>query len=154
MKPAFDIVDVDESLQAALNRDAFRSYGLSTQVPDPTSLLISDVTYVPVRTPLDDGEVIRAVRLSASIAYPIARTGAYVRLAVGLRTKERFEVLGREWDSTSDALVVGTPFDLVTEDTSIPTGRGLALRVTRSGWPAKWPSNATIEWTFGYDPGA
>lgn len=159
MKPAFliDLRDPSRALAQQndlLNRDAARSHSIVTAIPMPQVLTATDVSYLPITTPIESGVTVRRVQIIASSDYRIARIGGSVRVAVGLRTADRFEVIGREWDSKRHELVAGAPFDLVTDEQPIRVGIGFAVRVTRSGWPDRWPINAAVETTVGYDPGA
>lgn len=159
MKPAFliDLRDPPRALAQQndlLNRDAARSRSIVTAIPTPQALTATEVSYLPIATPIEAGVTVRRAQIIASSDYRIARVGDSVRVAVGLRTADRFEVVGREWDSKKHELVAGTPFDLVTDEQPIRSDIGFAARVTRLGWPDRWPINAMVETTVGYDPGA
>ncbi len=160
MKPAYviDSRDVQRAFPAlvdGLNVAASRSYAITTVVPYPLPPLNqTETVYASITSPPEAGTPLRFARIIPSEDYRIARTGDSVRICVGLRTSGRFELIGREWDSKKHALTVGTPFDLVTDEQPIRVGIGLVLRVTRLGFPTAWPSNAAVESTIGYDPGA
>lgn len=159
MKAAYNLDprDIERSfpeLLSLLNAAAARSYQTSTAIPLPQILNRDETMYLGALTPIEGGTTLRAVRLIPSEDYRVSPTGPPLRIGVGLRTRDRFELLGREWDSRSHALVVGTPFDLVTDEQKMVVGQGLVVRVMRRGWPTDWPKNATVETTFGYDPGA
>lgn len=160
MKPAYqiDLRDPERALAALLdliNRDRARSYAASTWIPQPQDATLSAVSYLPITFPYDESlSTVRSARLIPSEDYRIARYGDSLKMGVGFRTSDRFELIGREWDSRKHALSVGTPFDLVTDEQPLRSGMSLVVRVTRSGWPSTWPTNASIETTIGYDPGA
>lgn len=159
MKPAYtiDLGDTERALlalRAMLDRDAARSRSMVVTVPQPLVATLTEESFVNITTPSDQGTTIRSVRLIPAADYRISRLGASVLIGVGIRSGDRFQSLGREWSSKAHALTAGSPFDLVTTEQVLRAGYGLALRVTRTGWPATWPTGASVEATIGYDPGA
>lgn len=158
MKAAYNLDPRDlarsfPDLLSLLNAAAARSYQTATAVPLPQVITTDETMYLGVLTPIEEGTTLRAARLIPSEDYRVSPTGAPLTIGVGIRTNGRFELLGREWQTRSHSLKVGTPFDLVTDEQRMEVGQGLVVRVSRQGWPVAWPKNATVETTFGYDPG-
>jgi len=159
VKPAYDVDprDLDRAfaeLLDLLNRTLARSRTVQTWIPPPQTPLVVETTYLPIFTPTEPGTTLLSSKLLPADAYRIARSGDYITIGVGYRSSDRYEVVGREWSSKESALEVALPYDLVTEETPIPSGVTLSVRAVRYGWPNAWPHNASVETTMGYDPGA
>ena len=160
MKPAFNVATRDpvrdlQSLQAILNRDAFRTHHITTQIETLRTGEISATYDFPVHWPFEDGEVIRRARFMVPTAYRLTTAGAWVTVGLGIRglgenSETTFRLLGTEWDTRLHTYVVGSPFTLLRDETKIPPGSGVVVRVKRLEFPATTLVGACVETSIGY----
>jgi hypothetical protein len=168
MNPAFDLLGRNitdlETLLALLNRDEARTRTVTTRIGDQTRIAydrylwfqgppLSDpvTAFYAIHYPFEGGTIFRRAQMIP--ATDLARTtGAlgYITVAVGIRSADKFDVLGTEFDSRTRALSEGVVFTLAEEDVRIPDGAGLAVRVVQGGWPAATLEESMVETFLGY----
>ncbi len=155
MRPYFAIVTRDpvrdlQSLQGLLNRDAFRTQHIITQVDPYRDGQMTPTYYSDVHWPFEDGEVVRHAQFMVPVDYRIQRAGSWITVAVGIRAAGTFRLLGTAWDSRLHTYTVGTPFTLLAEETKIPPKSGVVVRIMRSNFPATPLLGAVVETSIGY----
>ena len=139
-----------QTLQALLNRDAFRTQHILTPVDPYRSGEMRPTYYADVHWPFEDGEIVRRARLLVPDDYRISRTGPWVTVALGIRAAGTFRLIGTEWDTRIHAYEVGTPFTLVREETKIPVDSGVVVRIMRANFPSTPLRGAVVETSIGY----
>ena len=164
MKPAFDLNPTDPSAFATLldllNRDAFRSFTVSTPIDlqtwqSATGSTAETTRYVNVDWPIDDGRVLRNARIIPSFSLNRGSQRAWrVKIAVGLKREASFDLFGSEYDSRAADLVNGVPFDLVTREQRVPRDSGVVIRVSQVGWPAASVAGLSVLSQLGFDGGS
>lgn len=160
MKPAFNVATRDpvrdlQSLQAILNRDAFRTHHITTPLDTVRTGELAPTYYFPVHAKFEDGEVIRRAQFIVPTAYRISNAGPWLTVGVGLQARGEqdettFRLLGTEWDTRLHTYTIGSPFTLLREETAIPRGAVVVVRVKRLDFPATTLLGACVETSIGY----
>lgn len=160
MKPYFTAASRDpvrdiQTLQTLLNRDAFRTQHIVTPVDTLRTAEYVPTYYTSVHSPFEDGEVIRRAQFMIPTDYRITTGGAWITVALGLQSLGKqdeitFRLLGTEWDTRLHSYRVGVPFTLLREETKIPSGSGVVLRVKRLDFTATPLVGAVVETSIGY----
>lgn len=124
------------------------------QIPTSTTF------YADVHWPIESGMVARAAQLLPSVSFTHSGSGAadYVKIAVGVKRKGKFDVMGREFDSRSRDLVAGLPLLLFgpvlgNVEVGIPIGAGFVVRVVFIGTLQPLVLTSSVETFFGYEGG-
>lgn len=138
------------------NRPSARTWSritsLSLAVFDLTQTLLT-TAYLDVYWPMEPGTILRSARLNPSVT--VAQSGAafltYATVCVGVKKADKFDPVGKVYDSRASALSVGVPLPLVDVETPVAIGSGIVVRVVVATAIIPALVGSSIETFLGYE---